>query len=376
MGIEEYQFLTKTMEQIESDSISLDEVKNDLKKLDKRISKMDDKSRHNWDEFNSFKKTMEKENEKLTDLEIIEESSDPELPESKLRTEIKTLRNSRKTKLDFLAGGIASWCVPWHGSTSQKFGFSPIPEVVKAEGQIDKLKASSDFKIQWATDEKYNRKKVLENWDFGSIVIPWYLYFWMPFMVVVSIIGAGYYVAFDGGNYLAICYDEQGNISNEEEVYFTEVNDGEVHCTYGGDERALNASEQEQLEEIEKRESWFVGSSMAMICLGPILIPLLSVIYLRPKLEQVVELDLQIDDLQSKLSVINEEERRRKKYESDLNSVPQREAENAAHDQSLATERGKRDSMRVDIEDLEAKIQGLWESINHLIPYSSELDKN
>ena len=62
MGIEEYQFLTKTMEQIESDSISLDEVKNDLKKLDKRISKMDDKSRHNWDEFNSFKKTMEKEN--------------------------------------------------------------------------------------------------------------------------------------------------------------------------------------------------------------------------------------------------------------------------------------------------------------------------
>ena len=99
MGIEEYQFLTKTMEQIESDSISLDEVKNDLKKLDKRISKMDDKSRHNWDEFNSFKKTMEKENEKLTDLEIIEESSDPELPESKLRTEIKTLRNSRKTNL-------------------------------------------------------------------------------------------------------------------------------------------------------------------------------------------------------------------------------------------------------------------------------------
>ena len=370
MGIEEYHFLTKTMEQIESDSLSLDEVKNDLKELDKKISTMEHTSRCNLEDLNSFKKELDDQKKNHPVRENIDGKS-----ESELRSEMKTQKESRKSILDFLSGGIILYFVPWHGSFNEKSGFSPIPEVVKAEGQIDKINAQNDFRIQWATDENYNRQKVLENWDFGSIVIPWYLYFWFPFMVVASIIFLAFFFD-DGGNYLAICYDEHGNISNEEEVYYTEVNDGEVDCTYGGDERALNASEQEQLDEIEKRESWTVGSYFAILCLGPIIFPLLSVIYLRPKLGKVVELDVQINGLQSKLSVIEEEKRQQKKYESDVNSVPQREATNVAHDKHLATERRNRDSMRVEIKDLEAKIQGLWESINHLIPYSSELDKN
>jgi hypothetical protein len=376
MGIEEYHFLTKTMEQIESDSISLDEVKNDLKELDKKISTMEYTSRRNLEELNSFKKELDGQQKNLPVRDNIDGKSD-----SELRSEMKTKKESRKTILDFLSSGIIAYFVPWHGSTIEKIGMSPIPEVGKAEGQIAKIKASHDFRMEWAIDENYNRKKILENWDFGSIIIPWYLVYVLPFALVSTLILGAYIgiglVLDDEENYLlSFCYDEHGNISNEEEVHYSEVNDGEVHCTYGGDERALNASEQEQLDEIEKQDSWLINSYLVMICLGPIIFPLLSVIYLRPKLGKVVELDVQINGLQSKLSVIYEEKRHQKKYESNVNSVPQREAKNAAHDKDLATERRNRDSMRVEIKDLEAKIQRLWESINHLIPYSSELDKN
>jgi hypothetical protein len=367
MGIEEYEFLTKTMEHIESESISLAKTKNRLKKLDEEISKMEDKSSRNWDKFNSFKEELEKQKENLPEPEIKDESSELQLPKSTWRTEVRTLKESRRKKLDFLAAPIIRWFVPWLGTFSEKF-FSVSGPALNADLKENQLK--------WATDENYDRKEVLESWDFGSILIPWYLFFWMPAALVAGLLAASYVALYDEGNYLSFCYDEDGNISSEEEVYFSEVNDGEVDCTYGGDERALNASEEQQLQEIENRDFSVMYGSIGMMCFGPILFIVLSTIYLRPKLEEVVELDSQINVILSKLSGTNRRERRRKKYESDLNSVPKKEAENAAHDQSLATERRKRDSMRVDMEDLEAKIQRLWESINHLIPYSSELDKN
>ena len=374
MGIEEYEFLTKTMEQIETDSISLTKAKNRLEKLNEKISEMDDKSRHNWVEFNSFKETLEKEKEKLTDLENIEESSEPELPESKLRTEIKTLENSRKTKLDFLAGAIIRNFVPWSGTSKEKLGLTPIPEVVNAEGQWEKMAAQRDHNIEWTIESHHHdRKEVLESWIFAKILIPWYLFFFPIVLISAVLILA---ILEEQGAYLSFCYDEDGNLSSEENVYFNQVNDGDVDCTYGGDERALNASEQQQLQDIEDLVDTIWVWGVQALCFVPVLFPLLSLIFLRPKLEEVVELDLQINDIQSKLSVFDNERRRREKYESDLNSVPKREAANDAHDQSLATEIRKRDSMRVDIEDLEAKIQRLWDSIKHLIPYSSELDKN
>ena len=313
MGIEEYHFLTKTMEQIESDSISLNEVKNDLKELDKKISTMEYTSQRNLEELNSFKKKLDIQQKKLPVRDNLDGNSD-----SELRSEMKTQKESRKTILDFLSSVIIAYFVPWHGSTSEKFGFSIIPEVVKAEGEIAKMKAVKDFRMKWAIDENYDRKKILKKWNFGSIIIPWYLVYLIPIIFVSTVI----------------------------------------------------------LAPFGEKEPWLLNSYLVMICLGPIIFPLLSVIYLRPKLEKVVELDVQINGLQSKLSAIEKEKQHQKKYESNVNSVPQREAKNAAHDKDLTTERRNKDSMLVEIKDLEAKIQGLWESISHLIPYSSELDKN
>ena len=361
MGIEEYEFLTKTMEHIESESISLAKTKNRLKKLDEEISKMEDKSRRNWGKFNSFKEELGEAN--------VRKIEEVKLPKSNWRTEVRTLKELRRKKLDFLGSLITKQFVPWSEPDIDN-PLSPKPPTSKTK-EVGKRMVSPP--PEWTHDDYPNRKEVLEQWGDSAFTIWSYLYYFTPIMILSIMVALSYY---GESNALPFCYDEDGNISNEELVWPSELNNGEDDCTHGGDERALNATEEQMLSDWEKRDRDFERFSAFGICFGPILVIVLSTKYLRPKLEEVVELDSQINVILSKLSGINRRERRRKKYESDLNSVPQREAENAAHDQSLATERRKRDSMRVDIEDLEAKIQRLWESINHLIPYSSELDKN